>query len=52
MLEQVSEDKLVVGDVVIIEAGMRVPADGVIIKSRGLKVDESAMTGECELVRK
>ncbi|MBQ2817055.1 MAG: cation-translocating P-type ATPase [Clostridia bacterium] len=40
-----SED-LVVGDVVLLEAGDAVPADGRILQSASLKVEEAALTGE------
>ena len=40
-----SED-LVVGDVVILEAGDAVPADGRILESSSLKIEEAALTGE------
>jgi P-type Ca2+ transporter type 2C len=39
-------DELVPGDVVRIEAGDRVPADGVLTAGHGLMVDESILTGE------
>ena len=32
--------KLFVGDMILLEAGMRVPADCIIIDSHNLKVDE------------
>ncbi len=43
---------LVPGDIIYIEAGMKVPADARLISSRNLKVDESLLTGESEVVRK
>ncbi|MCX7906472.1 MAG: cation-transporting P-type ATPase [Bacteroidetes bacterium] len=38
--------QLVPGDVVRLEAGDRVPADGSLLEARGLLVDESLLTGE------
>ena len=43
---------IVVGDLVIIEAGDAIPADGWLITSDGLSNDESAFTGESEPVAK
>ena len=37
---------VVVGDIVLIEAGDEVPADGLLLKSMNLQVDESSLTGE------
>ena len=39
-------EELVVGDVVLISAGDEVPADGRIVASSALQIDESALTGE------
>ena len=44
----VSEEDLVVGDVVRIEAGMSLSVDGIVLQSRGVTTDEAAMTGECD----
>ncbi len=43
---------LVVGDVVVLEAGDVIPADGRLIESQNLKVNESLLTGENELIYK
>ena len=42
----VKSEELVVGDVVILEAGDAVPADGRIIESNSMKIEEAALTGE------
>ncbi|MFN8039649.1 MAG: HAD-IC family P-type ATPase [Acidimicrobiales bacterium] len=43
---QVPADELVPGDVVLLEAGDRVPADGRILLAANAEVDEAAFTGE------
>ena len=43
---EVPAEQLVVGDVVLIAAGDEVPADGRIVSSSSLQIDESALTGE------
>lgn len=45
-------EELVPGDVVILEAGDSVPADGRILESASLKVEEAALTGESVPVNK
>src|SRR4029079_742549 len=45
-LELVPAEELVPGDIVAIEAGDRVPADGRILHAATLEIDESALTGE------
>ena len=37
---------LTIGDIVILEAGDRIPADGFFVESSGVVVDESLLTGE------
>ena len=43
---EIPAEQLVAGDVVLIAAGDEVPADGRIVTSSALQIDESALTGE------
>nr|XP_034995280.1 potassium-transporting ATPase alpha chain 2 isoform X3 [Zootoca vivipara] len=46
--KEISAEELVVGDIVEIKGGDRIPADIRIITSQGCKVDNSSLTGESE----
>ena len=48
----VKSEELVVGDIVILEAGDSIPADGRIIECASMKVEEAALTGESVPVEK
>ncbi len=48
----IKSEELVVGDVVLLEAGDAVPADGRILESASLKIEEAALTGESVPVSK
>lgn len=39
-------EELVPGDVILLEAGDRVPADARLLHARGVRIDESVLTGE------
>ena len=43
---ELSAEQLVPGDIVILEAGDKIPADGRIVIARTLEADESSLTGE------
>ena len=45
-------EEVVVGDLVLLEMGDEVPADGRVVKANELYIDQSLMTGEAEPVRK
>ncbi|XP_063725899.1 plasma membrane calcium-transporting ATPase 2-like isoform X3 [Symsagittifera roscoffensis] len=43
---------ILVGDIVHVKYGDQVPADGLILQCNDLKIDESSMTGESDLIKK
>jgi len=45
-MQEIDAEALVPGDIVLLESGDRVPADLRLIRSRGLRTDESSLTGE------
>lgn len=48
----IDDSELVVGDIIILQAGERVPADARVIQSNNLQVDESTLTGESVAIHK
>nr|XP_048333648.1 calcium-transporting ATPase 9, plasma membrane-type isoform X1 [Ziziphus jujuba var. spinosa] len=49
---EVSIYDIVVGDVIPLNIGDQVPADGILISGHSLAIDESSMTGESKIVHK
>ncbi|XP_031778694.1 plasma membrane calcium-transporting ATPase 2 isoform X2 [Nasonia vitripennis] len=51
-VKQISVSDIVVGDICQIKYGDLLPADGILIQSNDLKIDESSLTGESDHVKK
>ena len=45
-VQEVSRKEIVVGDIVLLNTGDEVPADGILIESHSLQINESTLTGE------
>lgn len=50
--QKIHSADLVPGDIMFIAEGVKVPADGVVLKASTLRIDESSLTGESEAVWK
>jgi Ca2+-transporting ATPase len=51
-VQEFPASQLVPGDIILLEAGNKVPADGRLLESTNLQIDEAALTGESEPVEK
>lgn len=51
-VEEIAATHLVPGDIILLEAGDRVPADGRLIVTHNVEIDEAALTGESHPVAK
>lgn len=50
--KEIDSEDLAVGDIMFLKAGDRVPADGRLIETKELKVNEASITGESQGVKK
>ena len=51
-IKEINAEELTIGDIVILEEGLKVPADLELIETKRLSCDESNLTGESEAVKK
>jgi len=51
-VKEISSRELVLGDIFLLETGNKVPADGRLLESINLRLEEAALTGESEAVTK
>lgn len=52
IIQQIARHDVVVGDVIIVETGDEIPADGELFEAIDLQVDESSLTGETLTTKK
>lgn len=48
---EVSKSEIVVGDIVLLETGEEIPADGELLEAVSLSVNESSLTGELQVAK-
>ena len=51
-ITEIDAETLTIGDIVILEEGIKVPADLTLIEAKRLSLDESQLTGESDAVKK
>ncbi len=51
-IEILKEEDILVGDIIMLELGNILPADGLLIEGSSVKIDEASLTGETDLVEK
>ena len=49
---EIDADELTIGDIVLLEEGIKVPADLTLIEAKRLSLDESGLTGESVAIKK
>nr|WP_320026343.1 cation-translocating P-type ATPase [uncultured Acetobacterium sp.] len=51
-IQEIKTEDLVIGDIILLEAGDSIPADARLLESASLKIEEAALTGESVPVEK
>jgi len=51
-VKPINPAELVCGDVCILEGGINLTADGLVLEGKEITIDESAMTGETDTIKK
>jgi cation-transporting ATPase E len=52
VIKEITIEDIVLDDVIYLETGMQILADGKVIQSNGLEIDESMLTGEADAIAK
>ena len=52
LVQEISVHDILVGDIILIEQGNIIPADGIFVSGHNIACDESASTGESDLMHK
>ena len=52
VINNLTSNDLLVGDIIYINYGDIIPVDIILIENNGIKMDESSLTGECDSVKK
>lgn len=51
-VKTIQEEEIYVGDIIKVELGMILPADGYLLEGNDIKVEEASLTGESDLIEK
>ena len=51
-VKTIQEEEIMVGDIIKVELGMILPADGYLLEGNDIKIEEASLTGESDLIEK
>lgn len=51
-VKEIDAENLTIGDIVVLDEGLKAPADLILVETNHLTCDESGLTGESEAVKK